>query len=230
MQDPVREVHVPPAQGEQLAEPQPGERGNEDHRGDQAVAGGSGDGVHLLDAQHAELLAVADADPLGVLRRVRRDPALALRTAENAAEQDHRLLDGPVREPAREQLLADAVDVVGRDRGHRSVGADQRPQVRAHDAADVVEVGALALLFVLEVAQVLVTRLRERNDGAVGSTFTSASSPARIASTRACACASVSTPRGGLERIGFHCPPTLWTCTRPSLRCGSLPSGSLSFA
>ena len=112
VQDAVREVDVPPPEREQLALPQPGERRDDEHRREQVVGGRSRDGVDLLDGQHVELVAAPHGDLLGVLARVRRDPALALRAGEDAVQQDHHLLHRPVRErlPA-EQLLAERVDV-----------------------------------------------------------------------------------------------------------------------
>jgi hypothetical protein len=73
VQDAVGEVDVLPAEREQLALPEPGERGDLDHRRDQGIARGAGDGVNVLDREHVELVGAPDDDPLRVRARVRGD-------------------------------------------------------------------------------------------------------------------------------------------------------------
>ena len=68
VQDAVREVDVPPAQREQLALPQPGERRDREQRRELLVRGRARDGVHLLDVEHVELVAARHGDLLRVRR------------------------------------------------------------------------------------------------------------------------------------------------------------------
>lgn len=119
--------------------------------------------MDLFDGQDVELVGAPYGDLLRVLSHVDGHPAVALGAAEDAVQEDHHLLRGPMRQLPAEQLLPERVDVGRGDVLDGCRLAERGQQVDLDRARRVADRRPLALPVVLEVAQVLIARGLERD-------------------------------------------------------------------
>ena len=165
----AREVAVSPAQGDELALAQPGERGQEEQRAVLLVIG--------MADEREDLVGREDVDParrrcraraVDVAHRVGVELPDAAGALHKAVEDDDDLLLGAVRQRAiATELPRPALDELGRDVLQAPV-AELRLQVGADDRPRVAQRARLALAVVLEEAQVLGAGIGERRAGAHG--------------------------------------------------------------
>jgi hypothetical protein len=179
----LAEVDVGPAERAELAHAQAGERCRDVDGTVELRSVRMRHGVHLLRCQHVELTRAPDRDTLGVLRRIRCDPALALGTLEDPVEQHEDLLDGAPRQaPLAQHALAKRVNTRGVDRVEQRVGPDLREEVPMHRVAVVADRRRPPVPLVRHVRQPGLARLAERVvwrplvRGSVGSRTAEASS------------------------------------------------------
>ena len=151
------EVDVAPAQSEQLAAAQAGERSGEEDRGVLLGRGRADQRHHLLGREHLDVTAAARRRLRDVGGRVQPQAIELARPLEDAVHQNERLRararrPGDTREPALDHRRRDRLD---------RLLAEDRKQLRAHERAVARDRRGLALAVVLDVAQPLGGRVGE---------------------------------------------------------------------
>ena len=165
----AREVDVAPAQRDELALAQSGERGQEEQRAVLLVVGVPHEREDLVGREHVDAARRRRrARAVDVAHRVGVELPDAARTLHEPVEDDDDLLLGAVgQRTIAPELARPALDELRRD-VLQAPSAERRQQVVAHDRPRIADGARLALAVVLEEAQVLGAGVVERRAGAHG--------------------------------------------------------------